>query len=65
MPEFKDEAKEINIHLEGLTAQCYTTDLEQIFKLIDDGTVRPVVAAVFKLDKARQAEELSPKKHTR
>jgi NADPH:quinone reductase-like Zn-dependent oxidoreductase len=65
MPEFKEEAKEKGIHLEGFTAQSYTTDLEQIGQLIDEGSVQPVVSAVFNLDEARQAEELSAKKHTR
>lgn len=65
MPEFKAEAKEKGIHLEGFTAQSYPADLEQIGKLIDDGIVQPVVSAVFNLDDARKAEELSAKKHTR
>lgn len=65
MPEFKEEAKEKGIHLEGFTAQSYPADLEQIGKLIDDGIVQPVVSAVFNLDDARKAEELSAKKHTR
>lgn len=65
MPEFKAEAKEKGIHLEGFTAQSYPADLEQIGKLIDDGIVQPVVSAVFNLDEARKAEELSAKKHTR
>jgi NADPH:quinone reductase-like Zn-dependent oxidoreductase len=65
IPEFKEEAKEKDIHLEGFTAQSYSAELEQIGKLIDDGIVQPVVSAVFNLDEARKAEELSAKKHTR
>src|SRR5204863_3214564 len=30
MPQFKEEAKEKNIHLEGFTAQSYPEDLKQI-----------------------------------
>lgn len=65
MPEFKDQAKEKNIQLEGFTAQSYPEDLEQIGDLIEQGIVQPVVSAVFNLDEARQAEQLSAQKHTR
>ena len=65
MPEFKDEAKEKHIQLEGFTAQSYQEDLEQIGELIEQGVVHPVVSAVFNLDEAKQAEQLSAQKHTR
>ena len=64
-PEFKDEAKEKHIRLESFTAQSYPEDLEQIGGLIDQGIVQPVVSAVFNLDEAQQAEELSGQHHTR
>jgi NADPH:quinone reductase-like Zn-dependent oxidoreductase len=64
-PEFKDEAKEKHIQLEGFTAQSYTKDLEDIARLIDDGSVSPVVSSVLSLDNARQAEMLSAKGNTR
>lgn len=64
-PQFKDEAKEKHIQLEGFTAQSYPDDLEQLAKLIDDGLVNPVVSAVFSLDEVKQAEQLSAKSHTR
>jgi NADPH:quinone reductase-like Zn-dependent oxidoreductase len=60
-PQFKDEAKEKNIHLEGFTAQSYTEDLEQIANLIDDGSVSPVVSAVINLEDAKKAEEMNSK----
>jgi NADPH:quinone reductase-like Zn-dependent oxidoreductase len=64
-PQFKDEAKEKHIHLEGFTAQSYPADLEQIAGLIDDGIVNPVVTAVFSLEEAAKAEMLSSKGNTR
>jgi NADPH:quinone reductase-like Zn-dependent oxidoreductase len=64
-PEFKDEAKEKNIRLESFTAQSYPEELEQIADLIDNGVVNPVVSAVLNLEDARQAEELSGKRHIR
>ena len=65
MPEFRDEAKEKEIIMEGFTAQSYPEDLEQIAKLIDNGDVSPVVSVVMSLEDARKAEELSGKHHTR
>jgi len=65
MPQFKDEAKDKHIQLEGFTAQSYPDDLEQIAGLIDEGLVNPVVSAVFSLEEVQQAEALSAKSHTR
>jgi NADPH:quinone reductase-like Zn-dependent oxidoreductase len=65
MPEFKDEAKEKNIHLDGFTAQSYPDDLRQIAGLIDNGIVNPVVSAIMSLEEAKQAEMLSAKKSGR
>jgi NADPH:quinone reductase-like Zn-dependent oxidoreductase len=65
MPQFREEAKEKGITLEGFTAQSYPDDLEQIARLIDNGDVSPVVSAVMNLEDARKAEELSGKHHTR
>jgi NADPH:quinone reductase-like Zn-dependent oxidoreductase len=64
-PEFKDEAKEKHIRLEGFTAQSYIEDLEQIGDLIDRGIVSPVVSAVLSLDECKKAEMLSAKGETR
>ncbi len=65
MPEFKDEAKEKQIQLEGFVAQSYPDDLEQIADLIEHGIVQPVVSAVFSLEDAAKAEQMSAEKHTR
>jgi NADPH:quinone reductase-like Zn-dependent oxidoreductase len=64
-PEFKAEAKEKNIRIEGFTAQSYADDLIQIADLIDQGLVSPVVSAVLNLEDVRQAEESNSKHHTR
>jgi len=65
MPQFKDEAKEKKIQLEGFTAQSYPDDLEQIADLIDNGIVSPVVSSVLNLEEAKQAELLNAKGGTR
>jgi len=65
MPEFKDEAKEKQVTLEGFTALSYPDDLEQIADLIEQGIVQPVVSAVFSLEDAAKAEQMSAEKHTR
>jgi len=65
MPEFKEQAKEKGIHLEGFTAQSYPDDLKQIAELIDQGIVSPVVSAVYDLEYAVKAELFSAKRHTR
>ncbi|MCQ6959288.1 NADP-dependent oxidoreductase [Mucilaginibacter aquariorum] len=64
-PEYQEEAKEKHIRLEGFTAQSYARDLEEIAELIDQGLISPVVSAVFNLEEARKAEELSKQHHTR
>jgi NADPH:quinone reductase-like Zn-dependent oxidoreductase len=65
MPQYQQEAKEKQIHLEGFTAQSYPEDLEQIAGLIDQGMVSPVVSSVWNLEEVRQAEMLSAKGSTR
>lgn len=65
MPEYKQEAKEKDIHLEGFMAQSYPQDLEQIARLIDTGVVEPVVSAVIGLEDARRAETLNATGHNR
>jgi NADPH:quinone reductase-like Zn-dependent oxidoreductase len=65
MPQFKDEAKERHIQLEGFTAQSYPEDLEQIAELINQGVVSPVVSSVLSLEEATKAELLSAKGITR
>jgi NADPH:quinone reductase-like Zn-dependent oxidoreductase len=64
-PEFKAEAQEKGIRIEGFMAQSYPEDLVQIAGLIDQGMVSPVVSAVLNLEDAREAEELNGKHHTR
>ena len=44
-------------------ALSYPHDLEQIAALIDEGKVRPVIARVFPLEKAAEAQELSEQGH--
>lgn len=65
MPEYKEQAKEKGIQLEGFTAQSYPDDLKQIADLIGRGIVNPVVSAVYDLEDAVKAEQLSAKSHTR
>lgn len=65
MPEFKDEAKEKHIQLEGFTAQSYPEDLEKIAELIDQGMVSPVVSGVLSLEDAVKAERLNAQGNTR
>jgi NADPH:quinone reductase-like Zn-dependent oxidoreductase len=65
MPQFKAEAKEKHIILDGFTAQSYADDLEQIADLIDNGLVSPVVSAVLSLEDAAKAEQMSMQGHTR
>ena len=64
-PEYQDEAKERNIHLEGFTAQSYTEDLKQMAALVDEGMISPVVSGVMGLEDAKQAEILNSKGNTR
>jgi NADPH:quinone reductase-like Zn-dependent oxidoreductase len=64
-PAYIDEAKQKHIHLEGFTGQAYPEDLEQIAKLIDDGSVSPVVSSILNLEDAKQAEILNHKGNTR
>jgi NADPH:quinone reductase-like Zn-dependent oxidoreductase len=65
LPQFKEEAKEKHIQLEGFTAQSYPEDLKQIADLIDQGMVSPVVSSVLNLEDAGKAEMLSAKGSTR
>jgi NADPH:quinone reductase-like Zn-dependent oxidoreductase len=65
MPEFTDQAREKNIHLEGFTAQSSSEDLNQIGDLVEQGIVEPIISAVFNLVEAKKAEQLSASKHTR
>lgn len=62
-PEDNDEAKAKNIHVEGFMAQSYPDELEQIAGLIDQGKVKPIIAKVFPLAQAAEAQELSEKGH--
>ncbi|HTJ13293.1 MAG TPA: NADP-dependent oxidoreductase [Dinghuibacter sp.] len=49
----------------GFMAQSYPEQLEQIARLIDEGMVHPVIAQVFHLDQAAQAQQASEKGHVR
>jgi len=64
-PEFRDEANEKNIDMEGFTAQSYPKDLKQIAALIDEGMVKPAVTRIMPFDQAREAEKLNSEGHTR
>jgi len=57
-PEFKDLAKEKNIHLENFMAQSDPEDLEQIAALIDEGKIKPFVEKIMPLKDAAKAHEL-------
>ncbi len=63
--EYESEALEKNIHLEGYTAQSYPEDLKQIANLIDDGTIKPVIAKVMRFEDAKEAEKLNETGNTR
>jgi NADPH:quinone reductase-like Zn-dependent oxidoreductase len=48
-----------------MMAQANRADLTEIARLIDAGTVKPVVSTVLPLAEARQAHELLEAGHTR
>jgi len=64
-PEFENEARELNIHLQGYTAQSYPNDLREIAGLIDQQQIKPVISKVLPLEQAKAAEKLSQEGHTR
>jgi NADPH:quinone reductase-like Zn-dependent oxidoreductase len=64
-PEFENEARENNIHLQGYTAQSYPDDLRQIAGLIDEQKIKPVISRVMPLAEAKMAEKLNKDGHTR
>ena len=64
-PEFENEAKEKNIHLQGYTAQSYPADLRQIAALIDEQIIKPVISRIMPLTEAKMAEKLNKEGHTR
>jgi len=57
-PQYKELAKEKNIHLESFMAQSDPEDLEQIAALIDQGKLKPKVEKVMHLKDAVKAHEL-------
>jgi len=57
-PQYKDLAKEKNIHLENFMAQSDPEDLEQIAALIDQGKIKAFVEKVMPLKDAAKAQEL-------
>lgn len=63
--ENQEEAKAKNIHIEGYTAQSYPDQLKQIADLIDEGKVKPVIAKIFPLEQAAEAQKESKEGHTR
>jgi NADPH:quinone reductase-like Zn-dependent oxidoreductase len=62
-PEENEESKSRDIHVQGFMALSYPHDLEQIAAIIDQGKVTPVIARVFPLEKAAEAQELSEQGH--
>ncbi|MBK1441913.1 NADP-dependent oxidoreductase [Parapedobacter sp. ISTM3] len=62
-PEYVDEAKTRNIHLEGYTAQAYPHQLEAIASLIDERSVKPVIYKVMELEDAAAAQQESQGGH--
>lgn len=64
-PEYQDQAKAHDIHLEGYIAQSYPRDLEAIARLIDAGSVHPVISHVMPLEAAAEAQRIVAAGHTR
>jgi NADPH:quinone reductase-like Zn-dependent oxidoreductase len=64
-PENEKEAAERNIHVKGYMAKSDPEDLEQIAVLIDEGKVSPVIAKIFPLELAAEAQQLSKEGHVR
>jgi NADPH:quinone reductase-like Zn-dependent oxidoreductase len=62
-PETGDEVRTKNIHVEGYLAQSYPEELKQIATLIDQGQVKPVIAKVFPLSEAAEAQRMSEEGH--
>jgi NADPH:quinone reductase-like Zn-dependent oxidoreductase len=48
-----------------VSTRADSVQLAEIAKLVDAGMVRPIVEAVFPLDEARHAQELSQTGHAR
>lgn len=64
-PEYSEEAKSKDIHLEGFMAQSTPGDLQQIADLVDSGKVKPIIAEILPLAEAAQAHKKIEKGHTR
>ncbi|HEY7087321.1 MAG TPA: NADP-dependent oxidoreductase [Tepidisphaeraceae bacterium] len=60
-----DKAREAGVRGEGILVRSSSDELAQIAKLIDDGSIKPVVTYTFSLSDAAKAQEQSETHHTR
>lgn len=60
-----DAATALNVRASGMTARANPAQLAEIARMIDAGTVKPIVTTVLPLAAARQAHELLEAGHTR
>jgi NADPH:quinone reductase-like Zn-dependent oxidoreductase len=63
--ENEEAAAAKNIEMKGYTAQSYPDQLKKIAQLIDDGKVKPVIAAIMPWAAAAEAQRLSKEGHVR
>ena len=64
-PRFEDQLREHNARGLFLIVEPNRDQLEEMAKLIDDGSLKTFVASIFPLASARQAFELGLLGHTR
>ena len=64
-PQFIEEAKAKDIHVEGFMAQSLPGDLQHIANVIDSGKVKPVIEKILPLQEAAEAQKLSEEGHTK
>ena len=64
-PQFIEEAKAKDIHVEGFMALSLPGDLQHIANVIDSGKVKPVIEKILPLQEAAEAQKLSEEGHTK
>jgi NADPH:quinone reductase-like Zn-dependent oxidoreductase len=64
-PPSDDEAKAHGAKAAYVFVQPHAQQLAELARLIDNGTIKPVIAQVFPLAEARRAHELSQSGHAR